>query len=276
MMELINIFMNDKNAISDKKILNSEERQAYILEQLKIHGKVRVVDLSRDLDVSGVTIRSDLENLQKTEYLERVHGGAIQSLHQYDNMDYQERLLLRRQEKMEIAREILNYINNGDTIALNAGTTSYFVALELKNKKNLKIITNSIPVATELNMNSNIKIILLGGAINSHYSFTYGMDALNQMEKYRINKAIISVDGVDINAGITTFHQEEVDLSAKMMERAKVRIVISDYTKIGRESFVKIKDLDEVDRIITDSKADRNIVEMLKKKGAEVVCAPHF
>ncbi|HHU53958.1 MAG TPA: DeoR/GlpR transcriptional regulator [Clostridiaceae bacterium] len=268
--------MNDKNAISDKKILNSEERQAYILEQLKIHGKVRVVDLSRDLDVSGVTIRSDLENLQKTEYLERVHGGAIQSLHQYDNMDYQERLLLRRQEKMEIAREILNYINNGDTIALNAGTTSYFVALELKNKKNLKIITNSIPVATELNMNSNIKIILLGGAINSHYSFTYGMDALNQMEKYRINKAIISVDGVDINAGITTFHQEEVDLSAKMMERAKVRIVISDYTKIGRESFVKIKDLDEVDRIITDSKADRNIVEMLKKKGAEVVCAPHF
>ena len=79
---------------------------------------------------------------------------------------------------------------------------------------------------------------------------------------------------MDINAGIT-LSSRRVD-SAKNDGKRKVRIVISDYTKIGRESFVKIKDLDEVDRIITDSKADRNIVEMLKKKGAEVVCAPHF
>lgn len=252
--------------------LKYEERKLYILEELKTHGKVRVTDLSKKLKVSGVTIRSDLAQMEQEEYLERVHGGAIQSLRQYDNMNYLERLSQRKQEKMEIAKEMIKHVNDGDTIALNAGTTSYLVALELRNKKNLRIITNSISVATELSASPNIELILLGGSVNSHYSFTHGSDALEQMEKYKLNKAIISVDGIDVVAGITSFHQEEVAISLMMMKRSNTNIIVADYTKIGRESFVQIDTLESVDYFVTNEKVKRDLLEPFKDE-ITVICA---
>lgn len=255
------------------KNFDINEREKKILELIKVKGKVRVVDLSRIFGVSGVTIRSDLARLEDLNCLERVHGGAIQLSKQYDNMNYFERMSLRKAEKIQIGREVSKYINDGDTIAINAGTTSYLVAQELLNKKNLKIITNSIPIATELNNQENIEIVLLGGTINSHYSFTFGPDAIRQLERYRMNKSIISVDGVHMDSGITSYHQEEIELSSKMMKLSQIRMVIADYSKIGRESFAKISNITEIDKLFTNSNADKSIISRIDKKGVEVICA---
>lgn len=251
---------------------DAEEREKIILETIKIDGKVRVVDLVKKCGVSGVTIRHDLERLEKLQYLERVHGGAIQLSKQYDNMDFYERMSLNKVEKINIGKEVEKLIKDGDTIAINSGTTSYLVALELVNKKNIKVITNSISIATELSNYNSINVLLLGGSINSHYLFTFGTDTLIQMAKYKMDKAIISVDGVNDN-GITTYHQEEVEVSKKMMEQSKVKVVIADYSKIGRESFVQINSMNVVDRLITNEKADGHLLRELRRKGIDVICS---
>lgn len=257
-----------------KHIFSADERKTYILDQLKLTGKVRVIDLSMDLNVSGVTIRNDLNELEQEKYLERVHGGAIQSLSQYDNMNYNERMLHRKQEKFEIAQEVAKLVNDGDTVALNSGTTSSFIALALSQKRNIKLITNSISIATKISPKHNINTILLGGFINQHYLFTYGRDAVEQMGKFHINKSIISVDGISVESGITSFHEEEAELTERMLDQSKIRIVAADYTKIGRQSFIKIKGIEDIDRFVTDSNADPNQLEELKKQGAELIIAP--
>ena len=247
-----------------------DARRERILELLNQTGKVRVQTLSKKLGASEVTIRNDLSILEKNGYLERVPGGAVQTMKNYYNMNLQQRRNENVAAKQAIASMTSTLINDGDTLFLNSGTTTYFTALDLKRFKNLKIVTNSISVAMELADVPTHHVILLGGMVNPRYSFTHGVDVLNELRRYKADKAILSVDGV-CSLGVTTYHSEEAEVSKMMLERARVGIIVADHTKIGRESFLLISELTAGHYLVTNQCEASELISEIREMGITVL-----
>lgn len=248
-----------------------DDRRSSILEMLKENGKVKVNDLSRRFNISEVTIRNDLSELEQEGMLTRVHGGAVGTRKAYCNMSLNDRMSVNREEKQQIAKAVKNIIEDGDTLMLDSGTTTYFVARELTDIKNLTIVTNSLQVAEELSYQNNINVILLGGSLDPRYQFTYGDDAQNQLKKYRADKMIIAVDGVSVQSGLTTYHYLEAEISRQMITRANQTIVVADHTKIAREGFAHIDSITSIDTLVTNKKADKEELTAISELGIEVV-----
>ena len=248
-----------------------DDRRSSILEMLEEHGKVKVTDLSRTFNISEVTIRNDLSELETQGLLTRVHGGAVGTRKAYYNMSLNGRMNVNHDEKLQIAKAVKNMIEDGDTLMLDSGTTTYFVARELTDINNLTIVTNSLSVAQELSYQSNINVILLGGSLDPRYQFTYGDDALQQLQKYRADKMIIAVDGVSAGSGLTTYHYLEAEVSRQMITRANRTIVVADYTKIAREGFAHIDEISSIDTLVTNKKADKEELHTISNMGIEVI-----
>jgi len=252
------------------KELNLDERRRKILDILAVKGKVKVSELSKLFNISEVSIRNDLAELEQAGSLERVHGGAVSTVRAYYNMSFNDRITANSDEKRRISVEAAKLVKDDDSIILNSGTTTLFVARELKTHKGLKVITNAIPVASETGCFNNAQVILLGGNYNPQYYFIYGDDAINQLRKYKASKLILSIDGVDPEEGITTYLHQEAELVKQMIERVNTTIVVADYTKIGRVSFASVAPLERVDILITDSKADVETLNIIRNMGIEV------
>jgi DeoR/GlpR family transcriptional regulator of sugar metabolism len=216
-------------------------------------GRVRVAELVEVLGATSVTIRSDLAALANDGYLDRTTGGAVQTVKNFYNMEFIQRTQDNAAAKKLIALAAAAMIRDGETLFINSGTTSYFSAASLRQYKNLNIVTNSIMVAMELGSMPTFRIILLGGQINTHYSFTYGTNCLEQLRQYKAARTILSMDGVGVEAGLTTYHAEEAEINRAMMERSEETIVVADHRKIGYESFSKVSPLTSTAWLITDA-----------------------
>lgn len=251
--------------------LKIDTRRNKIIEILNRDGSVRVSKLSEELKATPVTIRSDLDALERDGYLERIQGGAVQTAVNYYNREFIMRKRLNSNVKKRIAAAAADLIHDGDTILINSGTTMYFTAVELKKRKNLKIVTNSLTAAVELGSVPSFNVILLGGEINSRDSFTYGSDVLEQLKRYKANYAILSIDGVCVDSGISTLHAEEVMVERMMMERANETIIIADSHKLEKEGFLYVCDTSSIDKLVTDKDASPEIVRKLKKKNIKVI-----
>lgn len=253
--------------------LKIDVRRKRILELLDREGQVRVAQLSEILGATVVTIRSDLAALERNGYLERIPGGAVQTVKNYYNLEFQR----RKQEHMEYKRAIASaasgMVNDGETLLINSGTTTFFTAVELKRHKNLNIVTNSISVALELGEYPTFRVILLGGEINPQYSFTYGNDAIQQLKNYKADKAILSIDGIHSEIGLTTYHAEEAIIDKLMMERARKTVIVADYTKLGHESFANVGAISNAHSWITNDCADKQLLNEIKAVGMEVIIA---
>ena len=228
------------------------ERKQKILELLHKDGKVRVNDLSALFDISDVTIRMDLADLEAKGLLSRVHGGAVSSYKTYYNMSMQQRMSANQEQKQAIAQHIVSMIEENDTIMLNAGTTTLTVFRMLPTNINLSIVTNSVAIALEAGAIPSFNVVLLGGSINSKHQFIYGDEAIAHLRKYHADKLILSVDGITLDNGLTTFYNREVELDKVMLSHSATRIIAADSTKLGRTAFAKIADITEADYIITN------------------------
>lgn len=248
------------------------ERRQKILEILHQDGRVKVNELSELFEISEVSIRIDLADLEAKGLLSRVHGGAVSSYKTYYNMDMQQRLSANHEQKQSIARHIAAMIDENDTIMLNGGTTTLTVFRMIPATMNLNIVTNSVTIALEAGANPNFNVVLLGGLINSKYQFNYGDDAIDQLRKYHADKLILSVDGITSIGGLTTYYNHEVELDRIMLSRSATRIVAADSTKLGRTAFARISDIGEADYIITNNDASiKDEIEELKQSAKNVI-----
>ncbi len=251
--------------------LSIDERRKRIVEKLNSEGKVRVADLSAEFGISEVTIRNDLDGLEKQGFLERVHGGAVSTYRAYYNMDLYERAKTNEAEKRCIGEAVAKLVCPGDTLLVNSGTTTLYVVQSLRDIKNLTVVTNSVAVAQESDRYRNMEIVLLGGNINAQYQFTYGDDTLNQLKKYRVDKLILSVDGVSAEEGISTGFLSEAEVDRQMIRRANKVIIATDYTKIGRVSFANIDPIDSTDYLVTNANAVKSELELISQRNVEIV-----
>lgn len=249
-------------------------RRKKILSLLEQEGQVRVSQLSDLFGTTVVTIRSDLDALEREGYLERVQGGAVLTVNNFYHLDFQARKQKNVKYKKAIAAATAAMVQDGETLMMNSGTTTYFTAVELKRHKNLNVVTNSISVAIELGAVPSFRVILLGGEINAQYSFLYGADAQEQLSRYKADKAILSIDGISEPYGLTTYHAEEAMIDRCMMERARQTLVVADYSKLGHESFSFISETKEADIWITNDCADSAESEAVAACGVQVFRCP--
>ena len=232
--------------------MNIDERKNKILELLKENGIVKVTTLSELFNISEVTIRNDLADMESKGLLSRVHGGAISSYKPYCSMNFNQRLETNQAEKNKIAKKISAMIEPNDTVMLNSGTTTLLVFRQLPVDYNLNIVTNSISIALEAATNPNYNVTLVGGAVNAKYQFTYGAGAASQLENYHANKLILSVDGIDMEKGFSTYYDKESSIDKMMMKQSEMCIIAADKSKFRRNAFAKISNLESADIIVTN------------------------
>lgn len=247
-----------------------DDRRKKILELINKNGSVRVTELSCLLNISEVTIRTDLADMENKGLLTRVHGGAISSYKPYYSMNINQRISTNQAQKKIIAKKIADMIEDNDTIMLNSGSTTLLVFRYIPENLNLNIITNSISIALEGATKPNFNIILLGGLINAKYQFTFGDDAIRQLKSYHADKFILSVDGIDFEYGFSSYFDKEVEIDRIMLEQSNINIVAADHSKFNRRAFTKIFDLSVCDYLVTEDGVPDALKNTLAKHSIKI------
>ncbi|MEE0884567.1 MAG: DeoR/GlpR family DNA-binding transcription regulator [Faecalimonas sp.] len=232
------------------------ERRNAILEKLQAERRVVVSELSILYDVSEETIRRDLEKLENEGYVIKSYGGAV--LNENANLDLPFNIRKNKNVvgKQKIADIISQTIHDGDFIFLDASSTAVAIAKNIKGKKGLTIITNSLEIAIELLDVPDCKVISTGGEIVSTAFGLVGHVTDKTIRSYYVDKAIISSKGFDLEKGFTDSDERHANNKRSMLESARVKILAIDSSKFDRVSFAKIGDLRDVTMIVTDAKPE--------------------
>lgn len=253
--------------------MTKEERQSIILELLIQHNSILVTDLATHLNVSSVTIRKDLTDLEREKKLYRNHGKAILIDPYIDNRNVSEKEKLYVEEKRLIGMKAASLITPKDSILIASGTTMHALARSIVPADELTVITASMEVSNILASEKNIYIIQLGGILRHSSLSVVGKYAENILADFSCSKLFIGVDGIDLDFGITTTNMMEASLNRVMMQTAQKTIVLTDSSKFGRRGFSKIADMEDVDHIITDSRIPPSTALRLEEMGIEVTIA---
>lgn len=256
-----------------------EQRYQKILHLMQEDGSVRVSRLKKEMDVSPETIRRDLENLEIQGLIRRTRGGAFLNTERDESL-IQERISytpfgMRGQEqskrKEEIAECALNFIHEGQSIALDSGTTSFALARALKRRfHNLTVVTNSWAIINELADAEGITVIATGGVFNRDEKAFISEIAGMIFSKLSINTFFLTTCGISVEKGITYQRMDEILVQEKMLEASSETIVIADNSKLGINSLVKMCDIDKISMIITDSDASDEQISMFTDAGIRV------
>jgi DeoR/GlpR family transcriptional regulator of sugar metabolism len=250
--------------------LHISNRRNRIVQMVNQGGQVRVAELSNLFGISEVTIRNDLTELERLDMLERVHGGAVRTNRSYYRLTIQERLATNKSEKMAIADHVRSLVHEGDTLFLNSGTTTIYVARAIRDIRNLLIVTNSPLVAQETASSDGSETILIGGSYHGPMAFTYGDDAVKQIAKYRGGKFFLTCDGISAAAGIMTYNTHEVEVNRRFIENSAMTICVADFSKIGRFSRISIGMPDCLDALVTNAKANQAELDAIRALGVDV------
>jgi DeoR family transcriptional regulator, fructose operon transcriptional repressor len=250
-----------------------EARKKHILHMLSINEAVTVKEIVAKCKISEITARRDLISLEQRGMIRRTHGGAILTsalpeLFGFDNKgkEYQE-------QKIEICKYAVSFIEENDTIYMDCGTTVYFLARFITRFKNLRVITNSLPVVSELMAYPQIKIYLIGGELDNNRKALYGTTTENLITRYKADKAFIGAGGVSLEHGLSSIDEKEASITIKMAQAAKKVFLLCDSSKIENDSYFTYSSLSLVSVLITDKGLDNNHLELYKNRGLNLVIA---
>ncbi|SDD75726.1 DeoR/GlpR family DNA-binding transcription regulator [Niabella drilacis] len=250
------------------------ERHQHIIDSLKKKGIVQVLDLCRELDVSSVTIRKDLQFLEDKNQLFRTHGGATLSNPYIGDRPVIEKVSIQSTEKEKIGQYAAGLIEPNDCILIASGTTVFYFAKHIHPKGNVTVITAALNVAMEIAHHPGIEVIQLGGIMRKTSSSVTGIYAEKILEDFSCSKLFLGVDGIDLEFGLTTTNMMEAQLNRKMIAASRKTIVLADSSKFGKRGFGKICGLEDIEQIITDSNISQHIVDELRAGGIEVTVLP--
>jgi DeoR family transcriptional regulator, fructose operon transcriptional repressor len=240
------------------------DRHKQIVELVNLRSSVRVTELSERFSVTEETIRRDLEKLEKKKLLKRSHGGAVSIRDKFNEIDFSEREITKKDEKQKIAMEAVKLVNEDDRIILDASTTAWYMAKALPNIP-LVVITNSIKVAMELSQKEHIRVISTGGILLQKSLSFIGPIAEEMLEKYHVTTAFISAKGVDFKAGITDSNEQQAIVKKKMIQQAQKTILMADSSKFHQIDFAKIANLKEISECITDEQLSNDTKNLLQQ-----------
>ena len=247
----------------------NEERRHRIQEIISQKKRILVKEISNIFNISEVTIRKDLEILEKRGILTKVHGGAILNQSSIIDLALTEKERIYPREKDRIAQKAQEMINYGDVIILDSGSTTTQIARHIKFKKGIKVITNAINIASELAA-SEIDLILTGGILREKSFSLVGPIAEDTLREVTADKLFLGVDGIDFHFGLTTPNILEAKVNELMVKAASEVILVADSSKFGRRRMGVIDKVTAVDKIITDKNIPQEVLNRLKAMDIEV------
>jgi DeoR family transcriptional regulator of aga operon len=251
--------------------MNATERRHEIVQMALVVGKVDVERLVDRFCVSGVTILSDLNALDRMGLLVRTRGGALASTRILRELSLAERTGERSAVKRRIAEAARSLVRDGDALILDSGTTTAEIASALIGFKNLMVMTNGLNVAQNLAAIDGVEVLITGGKLRKVSQSFFGSRAEEAMSCYNFDKVFLGVDGFDFNVGITTHFEYEAILNRRMCEASKQIIAVTDSSKFNQSGVHKIRNFGDIDVLITDSGIPDTFVSALEARGVRLI-----
>jgi DeoR/GlpR family transcriptional regulator of sugar metabolism len=247
-----------------------EIRRREILKLVDQTGQISVRELSRQYNVSEVTIRSDLEILAEKQLIERTHGGAM-ALNRDVALLISHRRSQQVEEKERIGAYCASLVENGDSIFLDISTTALALSYHLKDHQNLTVVTNSFTTAQELVEAEGVNVLMPGGNLRKETLSITGMEGLKWLQGYHFTKGFFGAHGITVEDGLTDVSLYEAEVKKQMVKQCKQVIGIFDATKWGRVGFASFATLNEVDFIVTDTAANAELVDAVRNNSIDVI-----
>lgn len=257
----------------NNRIIFAEERKVKILEILQMDKKIAVPEMCDYFGVSASTIRNDLKELEDSGLIKRTHGGAIlASKTSFEPIPLEKNIKMHK-EKKAIAMRAAELVEDGDTIAIDTGTTTLEFAKCLVNKKGITVILNDIQIARYLEDHSDCQLILLGGTIRRQFHYTHGTMNKSFLEKINVDKFFMTCNGFNFTKGVTTPDIGLAELKREFVKIASETILLCDSSKIGLVAFAQIVPVSSLHAVVTDEGIEEEDAEKLRTSNVHLMIA---
>lgn len=255
--------------------MNITERRSIIAQRLESDHTVNVVQLAEEIGVSAMTVRRDLTELERQGYARRIHGGAV-----YDGQRSFEPTLFKRvsshsDSKQAIAQAAIALCNQDDSIAIDVGSTTLFLAEALRDTQDLRlvILTSSILISRILADNPAFTVLVTGGVVRrSEYSLT-GDLTISTLNEFHVDRVFLGIAGVSAETGLTEYNMEDATVKKALIRAAKEVVVLADSAKFGETALCRVSSLRPVDTLITDVTPPPPLLHALEKLNTRLIIA---
>jgi len=248
-------------------------REREIVDMLRLNGgSSRIQTLAARLGVSEETIRRNVKKLADDGLVRKVHGGV----HLPDaeiEPSFQQRMDRNPEAKRRIAARVAAIVKNGDSLFLDIGSTTAYIAQALRGHRDLFVVTNSVAVAHRLAARNNNRVFMAGGELRAHDGGVFGAEAIAFVRRFQVDYAICSATAINADRGFVLFDLQEAEFSREIMLRARTRIVAADSTKFGRGGPIVVCDPSMVDQLVTDAPPPADLCNAMETWSLEIIVA---
>ncbi|MBQ4826039.1 MULTISPECIES: DeoR/GlpR family DNA-binding transcription regulator [unclassified Leisingera] len=249
----------------------TNQREEEILRALQqAGGSCRVSYLAGRLGVSNETIRRNIRTLEDAQAVRKVHGG-VHLIEDVNELPLQNRMDTHASEKQRLAIEVAKTISDGDSVFLDVGSTTAYVAQELRQRSNLFVVTNSVLVAHALASRNNNRVFLAGGELRPHDGGAFGAEALDLVRRLNVQFAIFSAGAINAEQGFMLHDLEEANLARVAAANAQVRIVVADHDKFNKRAPVSVGKDTKFEVFYTDAQPPQAVKDMLKAMDTDLI-----
>jgi len=229
-----------------------------------------VNELAKKFDITGITIRRDLAELEREGKIVRTHGGAVIAKPSVVEFEFSERAQSRTREKRAIAQEAAKLIEPKMTVTIDTGTTTLEVAKALVGVEKLTVLTSSLAVASTLYRNGGVKLVLLGGIVRKDSPDMYGDVTVDNLRRFRVNLAILGADAIT-EQGFFALDPNVASVSRAMADQAIEKVVVADSSKFLAAAFARFAPWEEIDILVTDDEVPRSARRWLNTRAKRVI-----
>ena len=257
--------------VDDLRNLSQSERMQHVLRLVETRDYVQVAELAQTFAVSEVTVRSDLTELARQGLVARIRGGVRALQQGQSEVGFDLRLRLEVEKKRAIARAAAAMVNEGEAVAVDASTTGYYLALELRAKREIVVVTNGLLVATALADAPGITVLVTGGMLRLSAMSLVGDLGADVLRTTRINKGFLGARGLSLSRGLMDLNPDEVRIKQEMADACEQVYGIFDGTKWHRSALLAFVQVEDLTGVITDSSAPAAEVEAWRAAGVDVI-----
>lgn len=249
--------------------MNFQSRKQYLLATLAQQGSLEVTHAAQQLHTTPITIRRDLAQLAAAGLLVRTHGGAMLPGAAKNPAAFARKSTVNLAQKAAICQLAAEQIAAGDTIFIDCGSTT-FPLCPLIRHLHVRVVTNSLPVLFEL-VGSAVQVVLAGGEVDAERQALHGTVAVEQLKRYRVDKAFLGVDGLSLQRGLSANSEKEAAISLAVAETARHVYLLCDASKLEQDKYFQFAPLSLIGTLITDARASPEVLAQYREAGLSVL-----
>ncbi len=249
--------------------MNFQVRKQKIIEKVEQEGIIDVKKIALELETSEITVRRDLTILAEQGLLLRTYGGAMKVSLSKMPLSFAQKSAINATQKDEICRKAVEQIQEGDVVFLDCGSTVFRICPLIRNL-NIKVVTNSLPIISEL-IGSSVSLNFAGGEIDFERQAAHGKMAVEHFQRYRADKAFVGIDGISLKNGLSASTEKEAEITMAIAQNANETFFLCDSSKLEKDRYFPFASINFVENLITDSKVSEQLLSAYKALGMKVL-----